>query len=338
MDTSASLESEPTVDVHCHSIPAGLVRSVRNDEFGDIEINRDIAVGDVGQTFGFPAMAPSPPAPAGLLDPDLRARWCHREAIDRQLVGPWTDLLGYSLSKSAAARWSRRYNECLVAECDGTPNTALATVPLSYPDLAVAELRHARELGCVGTMIGTDIPDLHLGSAELAPFWEASVEHSMPVVVHPTFMSMPPELRQSGLKNAVARAGASALALAQLVYSGALVRHEGLEVVACHGGGGFVPLIPRVVRNAEIGWAGADTEMVRESISRLNVDSVVLDPNQVTDLVRTLGPEQVLLGSDYPFPWEPAPVRTVERCLAPASAKLLIRSGNATRIFCHLCS
>lgn len=333
-DILHSTDRPGAIDVHCHSIPSRLLRHVNDGLFSDIQLGR------MGQapTFTFPGMASSPPAPLGLLEPDLRMQWCRQQAIDVQLVGPWTDLLGYSLPEGEASRWSRLYNECLVEECAGTPNAALATVPLSYPELAVSVLRHARDMGCVGTMVGTDIPGLDLGSDALTEFWETSEELGMPVVVHPTFMKIPTELQVGGLKNAVARAGTTALALAQLVYSGALVRHEGLQVIASHGGGGFVPLIPRIVRNAELGWAGVDPDVVKQSISALNVDSVVLDPNQVTDLVRILGPERVLLGSDYPFPWEPSPRATVNSSLVPKSAKRLISTDNSCRIFCHLCS
>jgi aminocarboxymuconate-semialdehyde decarboxylase len=203
---------------------------------------------------------------------------------------------------------------------------------MAHPERAATELAAARELGCRGVMIGTDIPGLHLGSPELDPVWEAAEALRMPVVVHPTHLHLPDELTGAGLKNAVGRAGPTAISLARLIYGGALVRFPELAVIASHGGGAFAAVAPRIVRNHELGWSESSYDP-HESIARLYFDSVVLDSGYLQYLVRTFGADRFLLGSDFPFPWESDPVATVTGAALHADEQQAVLGGNAARLF-----
>jgi aminocarboxymuconate-semialdehyde decarboxylase len=277
-------------------------------------------------------MAPAPPAPAALADFDRLAEWAAEQGISTQLVGPWTDLLGYTLPLNTAGEWCRIHNEALAESCaERAGMLPLGMIPLQFPALAVRELRSANAMGCRGVVIGTGLPSGRLDRADLEDFWSAASELGMVVLLHPTFLEVPQDLRDHGLKNAVGRAGETAIALSRLVYTGVLARHPDLIVIGSHGGGGFVPLIRRLIRNRELGWAGSD-EDVQESVARLHWDSVVLDPRFLAYLVDVVGPERIVLGSDHPFPWEPDPIGTVRRAGLTASAEAAILEGNAKRL------
>lgn len=283
--------------------------------------------------FRFSGMAAPPPMPPAMLSTATIAACGAQQGVDLQLLGPWTDLFGYTLPEAVAADWARCYNEALASECAAFPATEpMATIPMGYPNRAVAELVAAHELGCRGVMIGTDIPDLHLGSGELEPVWEAAASLSIPVLLHPTFLEVPSELRGAGLKNAVGRAAPTAVALARLIYSGALVRHPSLTVIAAHGGGAFAAVAGRIIRNHELGLSGSDYDP-SDSICRLHFDSVVLDPAYLRYLVGRFGADRFLLGSDLPFPWEPEPVGSVRRAALPAAAECAVLGANASRLY-----
>ncbi len=306
---TARLDSIPAfvVDVHVHAIPTAVTRTAVKGSLTGISAR----ITEAGTVFEFPGMAPSPPAPAALTHLAEMEEWSAGHGVDLQLIGPWTDLLGYTLERPAARKWTRIYNEALVDECRTRPGmSVLGTVPLSHPDLVADELTFAKQIGCRGVMIGTAIPGLDLGSPELDRFWAAAADLSMPILIHPTFLEIAPPLRRAGLKNAVGRSAQTGLAVTQLVYSGALTRHSGLTVIVAHGGGGFFPMARRVVRNWELGWSSAEDDP-RLSIERLYVDSVVLDPGYLSYLAGIVTPGRILLGSDHPFPWEPDPVETV---------------------------
>lgn len=307
--SSAGLEPEgprPVVDVHVHAIPPDLATRTLQGAFSGVSLSEDGP-----RRFTFPRMAPSPTPPDSLFDFELLVANTLERGIATRLVGPWTDLLGYSLSAEEAAVWANAYNESLVACCAQFPELeALATVPLQSPDVAVSVMSEAHGLGCRGIMIGSDVPDSTLGAAELDVFWSAAEDLGMPIVLHPTFFHIPDILQQRGLKNTVGRAAATAVALTELVYAGVIERHPGIALVICHGGGGFLPLVDRVLRNQQLGWASSAVD-IEDSISRLYWDSVVLESDAVATLAARVGPDRVLLGSDYPFPWEPNPVLTV---------------------------
>lgn len=318
--------TSPVVDVHVHAIPMSLVERVRAGVFAKV------AEGEP-RRFLFPGMDPSPHAPKALSDFELLSKLSGEQGISTRLVGPWTDLLGYTLSRKPAREWTRAYNTALVEASDEWPGMrVLGTVPLQHPDVAVAEMEAARELGCVGLMLGSDVPSPGLAGEQLEEVWAAAAELSMPVLLHPTFLHIPAGLLRMGLKNAVGRAGATALTLTEFVYSGVLERNRTLKVVVAHGGGGFVPLLARVLRNQELGWAESSVD-VEASVERLYWDSVVLDPAFLRYLVQTVGADRVLLGSDHPFPWEPDPVAMVKAASLPSGEERAILGGNAHDVF-----
>jgi aminocarboxymuconate-semialdehyde decarboxylase len=313
--------SGPVVDVHVHGIPRRLVARVRERSIAGVSVQQGR---DGTASFGFPDMEPSPPAPEGLFDLPAIAAWGRGQGIDLQLVGPWTDLLGYTLPSAEAEAWSELYNEALAEACaDVSGLLALGTIPLQAPEAALRVLTSARVMGCRGFVIGTDVPGHDLEAASLDPVWAALSAAHMPVLVHPTFLSVSPDLRLGGLKNAVGRAAATTLAVARLVYGGVLERHPGLTLIMAHGGGGFVPLIDRVVRSHELGWSSSAAD-VADSIGRLYWDSVVLDPRYLAFVVQKVGAGRVLLGSDHPFPWEPEPVTTVEQAVGLAERSAIL--------------
>ena len=325
---SDTIDSSPVIDVHVHAIPENLVGLVRSGVFPDVTV-----ADDGSRRLKFPDMAASPPPPAGLFDFQGIETNGREAGMTTRLVGPWTDFVGYSLPVDQAGAWSNAYNESLVESCAAFATLEpLATAPLQHPDLAASVLSRAREIGCKGVLIGSDVPGSSLGAPELDVFWAAAADLAMPVVLHPTFMTIPRILLQRGLKNAVARAGATAVALADLVYAGVIERHPNVVLVVAHGGGSFLQLFDRIQRNQDLGWADSDVDL-RASVARVYWDSVVLSPGSVADLVATVSADRVVLGSDYPFPWEPDPVGTVRRAGLGVSQLAAILGDTAARLF-----
>lgn len=317
------------VDAHIHAVPPSLLEKIQRGLFPNIAVSRL----EQGFRVGFPEMEPSPPGPIALTDFELLAERGRDRHIDIQIVGPWTDLLGYTLLRDEATAWSRAYNEDLAQACrDHVGLVPMATVPLQYPDLAVGEMEHAHAAGCRGVMIGSDIPRLALDAAEFDQVWEAAAGLAMPLLVHPTFLRLPSKFRSRGLKNAVARVGEVTVALTCLVYSGALLRHPNLTVIGALGGGAVVPFAKRIVRNHELGWSdsGVDAEA---SLRRLHFDSVVLDPTFLRYLVQQVGADRFVMGSDYPFPWEPDPVGSVLAAGLSADETSAVLGGTASRVY-----
>src|SRR5215475_10317253 len=103
----------------------------------------------------------------------------------------------------------------------------------------------------------------------------------------------------------VAMAAETQLFILWLILSGAFERlPRSLKLCFAHGGGSFPYLLGRV----DNAWRNRD--VVREDcprlpssyVDRFYVDAAVFSEEALSLLVQTMGPERVMLGSDYPFP------------------------------------
>jgi aminocarboxymuconate-semialdehyde decarboxylase len=117
--------------------------------------------------------------------------------------------------------------------------------------------------------------------------------------------------------------------------AGELERHPGLRVLLAHGGGALLALRGRL-RHAHSFQPQARArlgESPEQSIRRLHFDTVTHDPELLRALVEFVGPERVLLGSDYPFDMgDPHPVETVRACGFEPEDEAAILGGTAARL------
>jgi aminocarboxymuconate-semialdehyde decarboxylase len=127
------------------------------------------------------------------------------------------------------------------------------------------------------------------------------------------------------------------LSVLALILGGVLDRvPRTLRLCFAHGGGGF----PFWLGRADNAWhrrgdvvRGRSAHPPSHYTDRFFVDTVVFDPAALRLLVETMGEDQVILGSDYPYPLGERPVgRVVHESgfLTPAQRGKLL-SGNARR-------
>jgi aminocarboxymuconate-semialdehyde decarboxylase len=318
----------PVVDCHAHYIPDSLITALRGgQQFPRIELH---TAGEELR-FSFPGLGISPPAPAQISRLADFSSWMDRNGIDVQILSPWTDLLGYTLDEAEACAWVSHLNDAMISAVSGTNRFAtLAGIPLPYPNAAVAEIRRARQAGHVGVVIGTAIPGAELDDPRLEPVWAELARTGVPALLHPIFLTPDPRLKPHGLANAVGRAHETTIALSRLLLSGVLARHPGLQMITTHGGGTLPFLLRRLQRAHELSPGSSPPA---ETFRRLHVDSVVLDPRVLAALLTITDSSRMLLGSDYPFPWEPDPVGLIGLVPDASQAAGAILGGNACALF-----
>jgi len=142
-------------------------------------------------------------------------------------------------------------------------------------------------------------------------------------------------LEQFYLTNLLGNPFESAIAAAHLVFSGVLDRFPALDVVLPHAGGAFPWLVGRLDR----GWQKrAELKHVRHSpveyLRRFHYDTIGYSDAVVEYLVRQVGADRVLMGSDYCFPIayeQPVKVVTDHPALTDAD-KHAITATNARRL------
>lgn len=178
----------------------------------------------------------------------------------------------------------------------------MGMVPMQDVAAAVRELeRTVNELGFRAVQVCTAVNDTELGEEALWPFWARAEALGVPVFVHPAGF-VHPRFRKHGMWNGLGQPIEEALAMASLIYEGVLERFPALKVCIAHGGG-FLPYYAgRVDRNFAIrpGETPHITRAPSEYMRRFFYDTAVYNLDMLEFLAEKVGPEQILLGGDYP--------------------------------------
>jgi aminocarboxymuconate-semialdehyde decarboxylase len=221
----------------------------------------------------------------------------------------------YKAERDLAAQLIRLQNEKLAEFCETHKErfVAFATVALQHPDLAVEQLVHGvKALGLRGVCVGGSVNGEELAAAKFHPFWAKAEELGVLVFLHPQGTA---ELHarlqgNGGLDNAIGYPLETTIALSHLIFEGTLDRFPGLKLCAAHGGG-YLPSY--AARSDAIGVTFPErvkplTRRPTEYLKRLYFDSLVFTPEALRHLAAETGPGQIVMGTDYPYPWTSAAV------------------------------
>jgi len=182
----------------------------------------------------------------------------------------------------------------------------LGTLPMQDTTLAIEELRRLKEeLALPGIQIGSNINDINLGDDRIFPIFEACAELDLAVLVHPWNMMGQEHMSKYWLPWLVGMPAETARAAASMVFSGVFERLPQLRVCFAHAGGTFIPTIGRLEHGFQCrpDLVAIDNNVnPRESFGRFWVDSITHDADLTRYILEQIGPEKMMLGSDYPFP------------------------------------
>jgi aminocarboxymuconate-semialdehyde decarboxylase len=242
----------------------------------------------------------------------------------------------YAADPASALRLDQRMNDRLAAAVASKPNRfrAVGSLPLQAPILAVHELtRCMRDLNLSGVTISTSVRDGEIGDVSLRPFWEAAEALNAVIFIHPAG-NHELRFRKYQLWNSIGQNFEEAMAIASLFYEGVLDSFPNLKIIVSHGGGYMPFYLGRVARNyiekpaTRINMSKPPIEYVR----MLYYDTCVYDPDTLARLVQIVGPEHVVMGSDYPV-GDASPVNTVREIagLDDAGQKAILHD-NAARL------
>jgi len=227
--------------------------------------------------------------------------------VERQVLSTVPVMFGYWAEPAKGAELCRYLNDHLADVVRAHPDrfSALGTVPLADPDLAIAELeRCVGELGLVGVEIGTNVAGADLDDPRFLPFFQRAAELGATVFVHPWQVIGGQRLRADYYTlYTVAMPSETAFAIAALILGGVFERVPALKLLFAHGGGSVPFILPRIERGWEI-WEPARAQAPlrpSEYLARCHFDSIAWDAASLELLVRRVGAERVVFGTDYPF-------------------------------------
>jgi aminocarboxymuconate-semialdehyde decarboxylase len=240
-------------------------------------------------------------------DPARRLEDMDRLGIDMQALSPPPVMFCYWAEAKAGQMFARLQNENVAALAARHPRrfVGMATVPLQDPTLAIAELRHARErLALSAVEIGTCPGGRDFDDPALFDFFAACRDLGMAVLVHPATPLIGQErLTKYYFPLVVGNPLETALAISKLIFGAVLERLPDLKICFAHGGGAFPFTLARLNHGWKVRPEGpaAIPREPREYARRIHVDSLTLSAENLRFIVDVLGPERVVIGSDYPF-------------------------------------
>jgi aminocarboxymuconate-semialdehyde decarboxylase len=324
------------IDIHSHFFPnisrqqAALLNPATAPWLATHGHEGQIMVGD----------KPFRPVYDALWDGARRVEVLDEQGIDIQVMCATPVMFAYSAPKDKAVPWVQRMNDLGLEMASIAPHRlkVLAQVPLQDIDAACEEASRARSCGHIGVQIGNHVGPLDLDDEGLLTFLAHCGNNDIPVFVHPwDMMGGKERMKKWMLPWLVAMPAETQLAILSLIMSGAFERlPRSLKICFAHGGGSFAYLLGRV----DNAWEQRD--IVREDcpnrpssyVDRFYVDSAIFDPAALKLLVDTMGSQQVMLGSDMPFPLGELQVgNLVQSSDLSTHARQQIFSGNAQQFF-----
>jgi aminocarboxymuconate-semialdehyde decarboxylase len=204
-------------------------------------------------------------------------------------------------------------NEKLAEICAAQPDrfVGLASVALQHPNLAAEQLEHAvKQLGLRGALIGGSVNGDELSDPKFHPFWAKAEQLGVLIFIHPqgtAELSTSGRLKGNGvLDNVIGNPLETTIALSHLIFEGTLDDYPGLKICAAHAGG-YLPSYAARSDQGCVTFPARCTKTLKkkptEYLRQLYYDSMVFTAEGLRHLIAEVGASQIVLGTDYPFPW-----------------------------------
>ena len=245
-----------------------------------------------------------------VLVPEERIAAMDEQGIDMEALS--INPFWYAADRDRAEQVVTINNEGLAELCGKHPDrfVAFASVALQFPELAVQQLEHAvQKLGLRGAAVGASVAGDEFADPKFHPFWAKCEELDVLVFLHPQGT---PDLGRrlkgsGGLDNVIGNPLDTTIALSHLIFEGTLDRFPGLKICSAHGGGYLASYMDRsdaVMKTFPKRITVNIKKKPTEYLKQLYYDALIFTPEALRHLVANVGSSQIMLGTDYPYPWE----------------------------------
>ncbi|HUO25110.1 MAG TPA: tryptophan 2,3-dioxygenase family protein [Candidatus Aquilonibacter sp.] len=270
-------------------------------------------------------------------DPEVRLQEMDRDGIDLQVISATPVLFSYDRPARHALDCAQLFNDAALELCNHGKGRlqSLCQVPLQDIDAACRELSRCMKAGHLGVQIGNHVGEKNLDDPGVVTFLQHCTEEGAAVLVHPWDMMSRDRMPNYMMPWTVGMPAETQLSIVALILSGAFDRLSAkLRICFAHGGGSFAFLLGRL----ENAWRHHPAARGRcefppsHYLDRFYADSAVFEERTLQFLVQTMGADQVLLGSDYPFPLGEERIGSLVRGSSLAeSVKTAVLSANPRR-------
>jgi aminocarboxymuconate-semialdehyde decarboxylase len=305
MQASSSAGTEARarrIDTHSHYISKLTLEEIR--ESGHLAGVTYQERADVG-TFVETPERPYGPIRAGFHSVGERLDYLDKNGLDMQLLLPPPFVFYYWSSSAAAVSLMELQNDETARTAANSRGRLIGfgTVMLQDVAASIREVERIKKLGMLGVEIGSNVNGEGLDCRKLDDFYAALQDNDMSLFIHPHNVAGQERMGDYHLRNLIGFPVDTSLAAAQLIFSGVLDRFPNLRI--CLGqAGGFLPYI---IGRLDAGFR-ARPECSRNIsqppttyLRRFFYDTIIHSANSSAFLIKTVGADRVMLGTDFPF-------------------------------------
>lgn len=279
---------------------------------------------------------------AGHYDPQARLEDMDKYGIDVNILSLTTPSIEVVPEKEGVV-WAKKVNDYYASLCQKYPGRfyAFASLPYQNIDESIKELERAyRDLGVKGIIIFSNINGKPIVSPEFYPIYAQAEEYDLPILIHPS-----PPLTADIMKNLKLPSPLfgfifdTTMAIISLIFQGVLEKYPRLKFIHSHLGG-VVPYMVGRIDDSFNNYSGeyglqlskAPSDYYQEQVY---VDSISYHLPAMKCCYDWLGPDHIMLGTDYAHPVghiEEAIGYIRDMGLSPEDTDKIL-GGNAARVF-----
>ncbi|MGH7926596.1 MAG: amidohydrolase family protein [Candidatus Binatia bacterium] len=289
------------IDLHSHFFPIDALRSPGRYENRAPKIVLDNGKLSVTSRIGHrPGLGPE------AYDPSARIKALDEMSIDMQAISPSPILLFYWEEPAVAAHFSRKQNEAIQEIVKKHPDrfVGFGSVPLQSISESITIAREAKSMGLKGLEIGNAVGDKPLDDLLFEPFFDAAQELDLLLFVHPLEGGLDADDPLSPiLGNVLQFTFRTTMMVERMILKGMFEKYPNLRLCLSHGGGLLAFNIWRL--DHSYGLRPALKKIIPDKpstyLKKIYFDTIVHSVAALQYLVKVVGADRVVIGTDYPM-------------------------------------
>jgi len=230
-----------------------------------------------------------------------------RDNVDQQIISATPILFAYERPVEQALYCAQLFNDAAREICQADPKRlfSLAQVPLQDLEASCIEATRAKATGHVGIQIGNHVGLKNMDDDTVLAFLEHCAQEDIAVFVHPWDMMASERTKDYMMGWTVGMPAETQLSIVSMILGGGFDKVSSkLKICFAHGGGSFAFLLGRL----ENAWHHRDIARGKSLyppshyLDRFYLDTAVFDHDSLELLVKKMGTDRLMFGTDYPFP------------------------------------
>ena len=320
------------IDIHSHYFPQTYLDLVADE---GKRFNASYNMTDKGWYIKTP-VGNNGPLSASFIDVKARIADMDQQGVAVQAISLTAPML-YWADAELSTKLARVWNDAATAAHQAYPARLFSflTLPMLYPERALDELARASKLpGMRGVYLGTNIGGRDLDDPLFEPILARIEALDLPIFLHPVETIGVDRLKPFFLSNLIGNPVDTAIAACHLIFGGVLDRHPKLQIGLPHAGG----VLPILIGRIDQGWrTRAELKSLPQApstyLQRFTYDTISHSKTIMEFVIKAVGAERVMLGSDYCFAMGyDRPVQFLEQVDLTGAQRKMILGGNAARL------